>query len=78
MIDYKAKCEELTVAYLETQRENERLRRDNRWIRNVLAQALEKTSAIVVREEELAHAPEIEIAENMANELIIRVRRTRK
>lgn len=75
MIDYKAKCEELTVAYIEAQRENERLRRDNRWIRNVLAQALEKTSAIVVREEELAHAPEIEIAENMANELIIRVRR---
>lgn len=74
-MDYKSKCEELTVAYLRISRENEQLKRDNRWIRNVLAQALEKTSAIVVREEDLLHAPEIELEENMANELIIRVRR---
>lgn len=53
--------------------ENARLRRDNEWLRKVLAIALEDRPAVVVREDRLREAPAIEQSQNMANEIIIRV-----
>lgn len=75
MFDYKAKCEELTVAYVNQQRKIEELKHEKEWIRSILAFALEHVPAIVVREDELKNAPEIEFSENLSNELIIRIRR---
>jgi len=60
---------------LRLRRENAQLRGDNKWLRSVLAVALEGRPAVVIRDDLLRDAPEIVQSENMGDELIITVRR---
>lgn len=75
MSDYKAKCEQVATDYIKLKRQYERLQRDNDQLRQVCAILLDGHPAIVLREEELARAPQIELFANMSGEAVIRVRR---
>ena len=56
-------------------RELVQLRRDNVWLKGALGIALRDLPALVLREDDLASAPEIEQFENIEDELVVRAKR---
>ena len=56
-------------------RELTQLRRDNLWLKGALGIALRGLPALVIRDEDIASAPEIEQFENIEDELVVRAKR---